>query len=569
MANVVLNIISKFDNKGIEGAKGALGKLGPIAKGVGAGLAGVGAIAAAGFGAAAVEVVSFGNETNQAMETFAARTGTAASELDGYKDIALAVFAGPPPLGESVEDVAIAMADVESVTGLAGDKLQDATSDALTFSQRFDQDLNEALRTADSLVKNNLAPNFDSAFDIMSKGIQEGLDKSGDLLGTLDEYAQDFDALGFTAGDTLNLINRGLDAGIFNTDKIGDALNEAFINLKDPAVIEKLGELDSGLGDIAARYASGELSGKDAFNETIAGLEAIEDPLARNEAGVQVFRSLWEDLGEDAILALDGVNTGFEDIEGATERAGQQATDLGALWEGTMRQLRVNTEPIAQELLPILSEAILSVSGFFQEAQPVFDQFASNLSDTIGPATLLIGDALTRIGIALGIAEEGSSGTDVAMTALAGTLDLVVTGLEALAISAQAIAWLVEKGREAVDIFKDLAGQFEVISAFAQTNPLDVAAATAGALGIPGFQHGGDFVVPPGFDNDSFLMAVSSGERVTVQPQGGGGGVNVPPLNMSGIDAQAIVNAVAEKYQRQINQALTQYTNTLVQQLGY
>jgi len=29
--------------------------------------------------------------------------------------------------------------------------------------------------------------------------------------------------------------------------------------------------------------------------------------------------------------------------------------------------------------------------------------------------------------------------------------------------------------------------------------------------------HGGDFIVPPGFPNDTFTVHVSSGERVTVQ----------------------------------------------------
>lgn len=42
---------------------------------------------------------------------------------------------------------------------------------------------------------------------------------------------------------------------------------------------------------------------------------------------------------------------------------------------------------------------------------------------------------------------------------------------------------------------------------------------TAAVPGLPGFQHGADFVVPPGFPNDTFQMGVSSGERVIVQPQ--------------------------------------------------
>lgn len=42
---------------------------------------------------------------------------------------------------------------------------------------------------------------------------------------------------------------------------------------------------------------------------------------------------------------------------------------------------------------------------------------------------------------------------------------------------------------------------------------------TGGSGRIPGYASGGDFVVPAGFPNDSYLMGVSTGERVIVQPQ--------------------------------------------------
>ncbi len=42
-------------------------------------------------------------------------------------------------------------------------------------------------------------------------------------------------------------------------------------------------------------------------------------------------------------------------------------------------------------------------------------------------------------------------------------------------------------------------------------------------LGIPKLSGGGDFIVPPGFPNDSFPMLVQSGERVRVTPAGSAG----------------------------------------------
>ena len=49
-------------------------------------------------------------------------------------------------------------------------------------------------------------------------------------------------------------------------------------------------------------------------------------------------------------------------------------------------------------------------------------------------------------------------------------------------------------------------------------------AAVEAAKPIPSFSEGGQFTVPPGFPNDSFLMRAQSGEEVNIKPAGAGGG---------------------------------------------
>jgi hypothetical protein len=41
---------------------------------------------------------------------------------------------------------------------------------------------------------------------------------------------------------------------------------------------------------------------------------------------------------------------------------------------------------------------------------------------------------------------------------------------------------------------------------------------------FPALAQGGEFTVPPGYENDSFPMRVQSGERVSVIPAGESGG---------------------------------------------
>lgn len=75
-----------------------------------------------------------------------------------------------------------------------------------------------------------------------------------------------------------------------------------------------------------------------------------------------------------------------------------------------------------------------------------------------------------------------------------------------------------------------------------------------------GFQFGGDFVVPPGYEGDTYPMRVNSGERVTVTPKsevagtfrGGGGGLTISgTINIFGAGGkEAFVRDVYESMQR-------------------
>jgi len=70
-----------------------------------------------------------------------------------------------------------------------------------------------------------------------------------------------------------------------------------------------------------------------------------------------------------------------------------------------------------------------------------------------------------------------------------------------------------------------------------------------------GAQHGANFIVPQGFQNDNFLMGVSSGERVSVTPAHStraGGGMVIQNLNVYGVQTdselfEAVVRAARQR----------------------
>ena len=105
--------------------------------------------------------------------------------------------------------------------------------------------------------------------------------------------------------------------------------------------------------------------------------------------------------------------------------------------------------------------------------------------------------------------------------------------------SAKETAWKQQRALNMAQVVMDTATS--IMSIWAQVPKYDfgitagVLTGIVSALGVaqlgmiasqsmPKFKKGGDFIVPPGFDNDTFPMLVESGERVRVTPKGEVGG---------------------------------------------
>ncbi|KKK71161.1 hypothetical protein LCGC14_2916700, partial [marine sediment metagenome] len=235
---------------------------------------------------------------------------------------------------------------------------------------------------------------------------------------------------------------------------------------------------------------------------------------------------------------------------------------LGESMGNLRRQMVVALEPAAQELLPLLGEGVSKVSEFLTLARPIFTGFAGELSDKLGPALQIIGDSLARVGAVFGIVSEDASGMDTALKILEGTLDLIVTAIEAVAVVSKLLADAFEIGKglgqqlgvitgAAVETGKGLGQQLGVITgAAAETEGLGSQVGQIGEL--LGFQEGG---VVPGATGAPRLAVVHGGETITPPGQGGGGlTINIIDATVFGVDdldaklttwGQGIIDAVA------------------------
>lgn len=507
--------------KGFGAASAAAGVLGPVV------VAGAGAAAGA-LALATNETLKFGNETTQAMQLFQQQTGTTNEELDNFKQIALDIFEAN--WGESIEDVAGAMAQVRNQTGAAGDQLKDLTTSALVLRDRFDKDVNESV-DASRVLMDEFGLSSEQAFDFLVAGVQRGLDRNGDLLDSVREYGNLFGDAGFSADEFFSLLESGAAGGVLGTDKIADAVKEFQIRANEgtDAVKEAFGELGLDFETVAGQVASGQATWADFFDQVIAGLNNIDDPIQRSQAQVALFGTQAEDLGASFTKGLSTTTTSLADMTGSLDAAAASSTDLGTLSEEAMRAFQVGVEPVAKELLPILADGIRLAGDFLREARPVFSDFATDLSGTLGPAMVMIEDATIRIANALGIATEDTSGMDLALMALDKTLGVIVTTIQVGALAAQGIASVFEFAekttrslrREVEDLIEAFK-EFDLLqgaSSAANFTPAGIIANLGGsALGLPGFAGGGSFTVGGNGGIDSQLVAfrATPGEQVTV-----------------------------------------------------
>ena len=346
------------------------------AKAIGTGMLAAGA-AVVGIG---VSAVSSANDMDKAMNQFVASTGKGTEETERYKKVMEEIYSNN--YGDSFEDIGQAMADVTQKLGDLDDvTLQKVTESAFALRDTFGYEIPESTRAAKAMV-DNFGISGEQAMNLIAAGAQNGLDYSGELLDSISEYSVQFAKVGLDADDMFKIFQKGAESGAFNLDKVGDAVKEMAIRVVDGSDTTAQGFELIGLNadEMAAKFAAGGDSAKEAFNQTIEALAGLEDPLAQNTAGVDLFGTMWEDLGPEAVTALADIQEGAYDTAGAMEQIKDiKYDDIGSVFEGLKRSIEVLIVPLGEQLIPLLAELIDEVLESRHSRIPVFEENIDNI----------------------------------------------------------------------------------------------------------------------------------------------------------------------------------------------
>ena len=400
--------------------------------------------AAAGTALVAVgkSIVDVSSEFQKACNQLQASTGATDKEMQGLSQTMKEIYADN--YGESFEDVANAMAEVQKQTGLTGDALKNTTENALALRDTFDFEVNESVRSAQMMME-QFGLTSDEAFNLIAQGAQSGLDKNGDLLDTINEYSVHFEQAGFSAEEMFNMLQNGTEAGTFSVDKLGDAVKEFGIRMKDGTADDAIKKLGLSVDDTTSKFAKGGESAKKATSDIMTKLFELKDPLEQNTLGTQLFGTMWEDLGVDGVKALMNINGEFDKTKKSIDDVKNiKYNDIGSALEGIKRSIQVGLLlPLGEQILPLLSDF---ANWFANTGVPALQAFGSYLSGGFTAAFSVVTGVINGLQAIKTFASQNQTALALLGVAI-GTLTVAI-----LAYNAAKIASAVASGAETVAI---------------------------------------------------------------------------------------------------------------------
>lgn len=438
--------IQRIDTKAVAGRVGTrIG--GTIREQITTGMAAAGL--GAGIGAALGAGISGALNVGAANDKLRAQLNLTAQESGRLGKVAGELYSSN--YGESMGDVTGAIAKVvQAVPSLRNASLpvlKEISAGALDIARVFDQDVGGVTSAVSSMLRSGLAPNAQAALDIITKGLQSGADKGGDLLDTFTEYSVQFRKVGLDGPAALGVINQLLAGGARNSDLAADAIKEFSLRAIDGSKtsVEGYQLLNLNAKEMQKTIAAGGPAARQAFGTVVERLNAMQDPVKRNTAGVALFGTQWEDLG-DSFRKLDvsSVTDGLGQVAGATKGIADQS-DQGRLnsFIRTVQQGFVGV--IGGEVLPAVQKfaaenkeqlvgSLDAAKQAGQQVLPALKEFGGFLIGTVVPAVVSTGKA---VGDLVGWFRQHDTTTKILVGTIAGVV-LAVKGYQAAVVVAGA-----------------------------------------------------------------------------------------------------------------------------------
>ena len=353
------------------------------------------------FGTYAVKTATDFDKASNQMQ---ASLGLTTQEAEKYDEVMRNIYNAN--YGESYEDVANSITTVQqTLDDLNPDQIETITESALTLRDTFEVEVNESIRATKALM-DNFGISSDEAMNLITQGFQNGLNYSDEFIDNINEYSVQFGKLGLSAEDMFNIFQSGADAGAWNLDKIGDAVKEFSIRAIDGSntTIDGFKRLGMNADKMADKFAAGGDTARDAFYEVIDAIGDMEDPVEQSIVGVDLFGTMWEDLGPEVVTQLGSIRDAYDQTNSSMEDMKNiKYDDLGSMLESLKRQFSDLALDVGNELMPVIQSFIGGLQGlvsWFKNLDPETKNMIANIAQVtavVGPALILFGKLIGTV----------------------------------------------------------------------------------------------------------------------------------------------------------------------------
>lgn len=459
--SLIFSLIARNNTaKGLDKAKTAL---------VGFGVA-AGAALAAAFGQAL--------EKSKMDGMLAAQLGASPAQAQALGKLSGAVFADNfgddlPQVSDAIRAAAQSgLVDVKN----AGSAASKATVESLlTVSKVLGEDTQRTSVAVQQMLRTGLAGSAQEAMDILVSATQNGVNKSEDLLDTINEYGTQFRKLGLDGKTAMGLVSQAIKAGARDSDTAADAIKEFSIRAIDGSKGTTAAYKALGLNakTMTKTLASGGAGAEKAFGTVLDKLRAIKDPAQQAQVATALFGTKAEDLGK-ALFAMDTGTAAksMGDFAGATKKAADtMASGPGAKLDALKRKIQA---------------AFVTQLG---KAVPYIDKTFGWLSRNSG-WVIPLAVALGTVGVAIYAIVTATKIWTAVQTALDVVLNANPIGLIVIAIAALvgAIVWIATKTTWFQDlwhwIWSKIGDPVKAIWGWIKTNWPYLVGMLAGPIGI-------------------------------------------------------------------------------------
>lgn len=368
--------------------------------------------------AAGKAVFGVASDYEQANARIAAAFGVSGEEAERFSGIGKRIYEGG--WGQSLDEVNDALIQCKStLRDVSDEDLQTVTTNALMLSDTFGADVNESIRGTNALME-GFGLSATEASDLLTAGMQRGLNYTDELGDNLSEYSVRWGEAGMSASEYFSLLEAGTSNGAYNLDKVGDYLNEFLTALSDGRMEESIGSFSEGTQEVFENFKNGSATAEDMLQAVLGDLTQMPNEYDKAALASTLWSSLGEDNAMGMIESLAGVQDSFGDVAGAAQQAQETASDSFAVKsQEAMRELQGSIEPLGEPLLNIatnvagvvkaFSEWFAGIGGGGQTAVLAIATIAA----AIGPVLSTVGtvvDTVPKIGAAFRVV--GKLGTD-------------------------------------------------------------------------------------------------------------------------------------------------------------